>query len=254
VKPTFRVDRSVFDRKMLEMRKARPRALREGVSVIGAEIATQASRISKRDTNRFARSIEMAQNDLARIAGTTAIGVSPARVSSRELEYLERLRRQAEKAAGVREKWRGFILRNVRKENFDPSWPSHQKLTRTYDKIAKRSERAADTYKVAKEAVENNESFAIIGGRKPKDPIKQLTLLSTLTRVDLKVHGGIGRIESYGDKAFAVITIREPHGKIVERRDGPLRAATAAARGSGIRRASFRYLKTLQASTTAVRG
>lgn len=250
IKVTGNVQTDGFDKKMRALHRLKTAALRESTAAMGAGLAAQMIFLANahRNTNRFARSLEEAHNDLANVAGVAAVPISPIVPSRRGEEIRDRLELAIARALRQEAKLKRWIDANEDRPDFSPSWKSHRKLLRAYDKagdVTDRAIEALDDFN-ALDADEQASAIVIYGSkarRKTKSPVSLTT--RNLDRAITKRFGGRGATVCDGTNAVATIASYEPHARIVDRRYRIGGRATANIRRLGVRTFNRNYLKRL---------
>lgn len=245
-----KVDASGFKRKQ-QVRKARQsEAIREGVAALGAGLAAQMIFLanSHRDTNRFVNSLEQAHNDLARVGKLKPVPETPIQKSRTGEDIREKLELALSRALEQEARLKAWIDDNQKKPGFKPSWPSHRRLVRAYDKAGDITDRAIESLEAFDNASpEDRESAIVIYGTKARRKTKSPVVLTTrnLNRAVIKRFGGRGAVVGAGNKALATIASMEPHARIVDRRYRIGARSTANLRRLGVKTFNKSYLTRL---------
>ena len=244
------VNTSGFAKKMAALRSRQPAAVSAGTAALGAGLAAQMIFLANphRNTNRFARSLEEAHNDLAREAGTQLVPESPILPSRDGEEIRDRLEIALDKALNQEKLLRAWIDHNRAKPGFKPSWKSHRRLLKAYDDAGNVTDRAIEALDAfnATSADEQASAIVIYGSksrRKTKSPVALRT--RNLDRAIIKRFGGRGAVVSAGSSALATVASFEPHARIVDRRQRIGSRATANLRRLGVRTFNPNYLRRL---------
>jgi len=250
VRITGKVNSKGFDKKMAAMRARNPDALKHGTAALGAGLAAQMIFLANghRNTNRFARSLEEAHNDLARIAGIKTVPESPIVPSRNGEEIRDRLEISLARALEQEAKLKAWIDANEKKPGFKASWPSHRKLLRAYDKAGDVTDRAIEALDAFDRSSAADQASAVViygskARRKTKSPVAMTT--RNLDRAVIQRFGGRGAVVCTGRSALATVASAEPHARIVDRRYRIGSRATANIRRLGVRTFNRNYLKRL---------
>ena len=250
MKITTKVNSAGFQRKMAAFKARNPVAVHEGVAALGAGLAAQMIFLANdhRDTNRFARSLEQGHNDLAEIAGSKKIPLSVVKPSRTAADIRDKLELAVDRALKQESRLRAWIEANQKKPGFKPTWPSHRKLVRAYDKAGDISDRAIEALeKFDRSSAEEQASAIVIYGtrssRKRRSPVALTT--RNLNRAIIKQFGGRGVVIGDGASAIATVASYEPHARIVDRRYRIGARATANIRRLGVRTFNRNYLTRL---------
>jgi hypothetical protein len=247
---TGKVNSRGFDRKLATLRARNPMATQQGVAALGAGLAAQMIFLANqhRDTNRFVRSLEEAHNHLAREAGVPEIPMTTIRPSRRGDEIRERLELSLTRALKQEARLKGWIDANQKRDDFKPTWPSHRRLVRSYDKAGDITDRAIEALEKFDNASDEERASAIViygtkARRKTKSPVALTT--RNLNRAVLTRFGGRGAVVGNGAAAMATVASLEPHARIVDRRYRIGSRSTANIRRLGVRTFNKNYLARL---------
>lgn len=208
---------------------------------IGHRAAQIMVRFSPTDTRRYLRGWAIANNS----AGLPRVAVPPLRPGKIAGIAEDRLEEQIRSLTNLRQKARrdetywAEVLSvrytrpgrkldrwgNIYRQNLD-------KATRRADKIEKTLDRAVQALSLLRSINATGGAAVVFFGKKQKagrDPG-----LATVARVDGRTYGGEGRVVVTGDRAFTVLTNKEPHASIVESRSRVVRLAKMALSSRGL--------------------
>lgn len=253
---TSRVDDSAMRKQHASMLRRGGLARSAGVQEMARQVCRVAFASANHDTNRFRRAIALMHNQMlpAGGGGRDAIPVPPLRQSDEVLTQRKRLERQI-KQSGARVKSADKTI-----ETWDPianrvdpppksllamrGNASRKRKAAAIVRAAKRTKRKAEKQVARAEeelALFDRSPFAIVmGGRRTKSA----AALGRLSTVRTKVYGGTATVRELGAMTVVELRNKEPHARIVEKRDRTMRGALAAGfRGTGLRRIGRRHLE-----------
>lgn len=243
LQPTVRVDDSAFRAKLRRMRNESPQASAETVAEIGVLFLDVVAGAAPVATGRFKRAVQMARNDLARIAGLNVVALEPIDADG-GMDRVRDLERQLERVQGQIEYWERLRDRNLAKSpktargKPPESWPSHRDILRRLRKLEKLERSAVQQLVRYAQATAGGESVLFIGARANA----QSTSVRSLVTVRTKVYGGRGTVTRQGQAWTAEGVILEPHGRFVDKRMRLGARAKVVLQTSGARRVSKSWL------------
>lgn len=236
-----RVDTRVMDAKLARLRANRLDARREGTAVLANEVIRFVITRSPRDTNRYARGWQKAQNDISRGSQTVApVPLDVIKPSRYAAGIRTRITKQASYWTGVRVKLE-HDLQRVERAGFKRESPKGVRALKRLEKVKEIESRAREMLRWINENPDSATHAILIGGKRRLNPYT----FGRLARIDAKFHGGFARFAHTGSGTFVEVKNLEPHANIVEARTRLLRTALGAARGVGLRQVRGAYVKQL---------
>lgn len=219
---TQKLDKSRHDKKVRLMVRQIPEASKRQLRDMTTTLMARVSATAKRDTNRYVRGFLMAGRDLGANVGPIP-NVQPSKHAKRIRELIER---QVERF--------GFALGKTKRELeylYPLGRPKRPRSTAYAELFAKERE-LEKLYQRAKEELdklnEGGEATLLIGFLHSGQAQKGRKLLSVRHRV----YGGDGKFVVSRGATYAVVTNREPHAKILEKKWGAFKKSLSALRAS----------------------
>lgn len=243
-----RVDTSVLDAKLAKLRANRIDARRESTAVLANEVIRFIVDKAPRDTNRYVRGWQQAQNDISR-GGTTVAPVplsviKPGRYAA---GILTRIRKQSSYWTAVRIKLQHRVD-DLRRAGVKDNGPRMTRALATLEKVKAIEERAKESLRFMQENPDTATHAILIGGKRTQNPYA----FGRLARVDAKFHGGFARFYSVGNQTYIEVKNLEPHANIVESRTQLMRTALGAVKAYGFRSIRGAYIKQLTSNVAVM--
>lgn len=226
-----------------------PKAHQAATLVIAQEWVSVIDKLLKRhnDTNRYVNGwIQAAQQ-----AGVTKLKMYPFNASSRREQYLKLLEEQYNSHHAWANSIRGALSRyEVHDRNAAPrkdgkprkkraQQPHVKKLKRELTRVEKTEERSLELWMAALA----NESIIFFDRRAHHKRPRQMHT------VRHEIYGGTGRLIVIGGQVVVELENLEAHARLVERNPKighPVRSAYGSLKSFGLRRASNRYMETME--------
>lgn len=236
-----RVDTRVMDAKLAKLRSNRLDARREGTAVAANEVIRFVVTRAPKDTNRYVRGWQKAQNDIARGSSTVApIPLDVIKPSRYAAQIRTRIAKQASYWTGVRVRLEQQ-LSAVDKAGFKRESPRGVRALKRLEKVRVIEERAREMLRWMNENPDGATHAILIGGKRRLNPYT----LGRLARIDAKFHGGYARFAHTATATFVEVKNLEPHANIVEARTRLMRSALGASRSIGLQQVRGVYIKQL---------
>jgi hypothetical protein len=207
------------------------------------DLAAQVSARAPRDTNRYVRGWLDAMNQTGAVLARLPV-IEPSQYADRYQGTLEKALRAALSSRDRLERRISVLYPSGSPKR--GSTPAFRELT----KLLRRAERRLDKLIEYKQAFDASGGTAIViggfGGNEQKGTLKP--------KVSARVYGGQGRIIDGAEQTAVVLTNREPHANLVERKYKVMRLSqsfVAASGGLFLKRERANFVKALLSARKA---
>jgi len=235
------VDTKVIEGKLSKLKANRDAARRESVAVLANEVVRFIITKAPRDTNRYVRGWQAAQNDISKASRTVgSVPLDTIRPSRYAAQILTRIRKQASYWTAVRTKLEQRA-ETYRSSGVKEGSPRMTRLLKSVEKVKEIERRARDMLRDLNENPDSATHAILIGGKKSLNPYT----FGRLARSSRAFYGGYARMADIGGETFIEVKNLEPHANIVESRTRLMRSALSAVRGQGLKTVRGAYIKRL---------